>query len=451
MSKNILLLGAGFVAGPCVEYLLRRPDFSVTIASRTLSRAQTVQKQYPRASAVSVDINDTRAVEQLVSQHDLVISLIPYTYHVDVIKTAIKYKKHVVTTSYINPFMAELDQAAKDAGITVLNEIGLDPGIDHLYAIKMIDEVHRAGGKVKSFQSFCAALPAPECSNNPFGYKFSWSPHGVLLSLKNNARFLKDGKVVDIPGAELMSTAKPILTGYPGFAFVGYANRDSTPYASRYQMPEAQNIIRGSLRYPGCPELTKALMDIGLLDNQPQPHLDPKAAPLPWSAVTTHALGLDHSQVQGASLQDAIVEKASLADSPNKSAVLDGLRWLGLFSDQPCHPRDNYMDTLCAQLEEKMQYGPGERDLVLLQHRVEVSLANGENETRTSTLIGYGIPDGDSAMAKTVGVPCGIASMLILDGVLSRKGVFAPLSRDISDPIMELLSKEGISMVEATL
>ncbi|OZJ01764.1 hypothetical protein BZG36_05304 [Bifiguratus adelaidae] len=192
-------------------------------------------------------------------------------------------------------------------------------------------------------------------------------------------------------------------------------------------------------------------MDIGLLDHQPQQHLDPEADPLPWSSVTAHALGLHTSPVQAASLQDAVVAKASLAQSPAKSAILDGLTWLGLFSDKPCRPRGTYWDTMCATLEERMQYGPGERDLVLLQHRFEVKLANGACETRTSTLIEYGIPDGVSAMAKTVGVPCGIAAMLVLDGVLSRAGVFAPLSRDVCDPIMDLLSKEGISMAEATL
>ncbi|OZJ04275.1 Saccharopine dehydrogenase [NADP(+), L-glutamate-forming] [Bifiguratus adelaidae] len=452
MGKNILLLGSGFVAGPCVEYLLRRPDFDVTIASRTLSRAQALQKQYPRASATSVDINDTAAVEQLVSQFDLVISLIPYTYHAEVIKAAIKYKKHVVTTSYINPQMAELDQAAKDAGITVMNEIGLDPGIDHLYAIKTIDEVHKAGGKLTSFLSYCGGLPAPECSNNPFGYKFSWSARGVLLALRNTARFIEGGKVVEVPGPELMNSAKPIFTGYPGYAFVGYANRDSTPYAERYQIPEAHDILRGTLRYVGFPEFVKALVDIGFLNDQPQAHLDPaQTQPLPWSAVTARALSVNSSQVSAGSLQEAVISKANLSKSPAKNAILEGMRWLGLFSDKPCHPRGNYLDTLCATLEELMQYGEGERDLVFLQHRFEITHANGQQETRTSTLVEYGVPNGVTAMAKTVGVPCGIATTLVLDGKLAQKGVLAPMTRDICDPIMELLEKEGIGMVEATL
>src|SRR5271170_2226529 len=138
----------------------------------------------------------------------------------------------------------------KEAGIVVMNEIGLDPGIDHLYAIKTIDEVHAKGGKILSFVSFCGGLPAPEASNNPLGYKFSWSSRGVLLALKNNAKYYKDGKVEEVSGEDLMNTAKPYFI-YPGYSFVAYPNRDSTPYKERYNIPEATTIIRGSLRYQG--------------------------------------------------------------------------------------------------------------------------------------------------------------------------------------------------------
>jgi saccharopine dehydrogenase (NADP+, L-glutamate forming) len=171
--------------------------------------------------------------------------LIPYTLHATVIKSAIRNKKNVVTTSYVSPAMLELEEEAKKAGITVMNEIGLDPGIDHLYAIKTIEEVHKAGGKITSFLSYCGGLPAPEASDNPLGYKFSWSSRGVLLALRNAARYYKDGKVVDIAGPQLMGTAKPYFI-YPGYAFVAYPNRDSTPYKERYNIPEAQTIIRRS-------------------------------------------------------------------------------------------------------------------------------------------------------------------------------------------------------------
>jgi saccharopine dehydrogenase (NADP+, L-glutamate forming) len=213
-----------------------------------------------------------------VAKNDVVVSLIPYTFHAIVIKSAIRQKKHVVTTSYVSPAMMELNAAAKDAGITVMNEIGLDPGIDHLYAVKTIDEVHKAGGKITNFLSYCCGLPAPEDSDNPLGYKFSWSPRGVLLAAGNSAKYWKDGKVEEIPGKDLMKSAKPYFI-YPGFAFVAYPNRDSTQYKERYNIPEAQTIIRGTLRYQGWPEFVQTLVDMGLLSEE---KLDFLNQPISW-------------------------------------------------------------------------------------------------------------------------------------------------------------------------
>lgn len=237
-------------------------------------------------------MNDADALEKEIAKVELVISLIPYTHHAAVIKAAIAQKKHVVTTSYVSPAMMELDQAAKDADITVMNEIGVDPGIDHLYAIKTIHEVHKAGGKILQFLSYCGGLPAPEDSDNPLGYKFSWSSRGVLLALRNSAKYYQDGKVVDIPGPELMGTAKPYYI-YPGYAFVAYPNRDSTPYKGRYMMPEADTIIRGTLRYQGFPEFIRTLVDIGFLSDEEQAflkHVDDQPV-LSWSDATAKVVG----------------------------------------------------------------------------------------------------------------------------------------------------------------
>jgi saccharopine dehydrogenase (NADP+, L-glutamate forming) len=185
--------------------------------------------------------------------------------------------------------MLELEQEVKKAGITVMNEIGLDPGIDHLYAIKVIDEVHKAGGKINSFLSYCGGLPAPEVSDNPLGYKFSWSSRGVLLALGNSAKYYKDGKLEEIAGTQLMESAKPYPI-YPGFAFVAYPNRDSTEYKERYHIPEAQTVIRGTLRYQGFPEFIRVLVDIGFLSGDEQDFLNPSNSPLSWKAATKQIL-----------------------------------------------------------------------------------------------------------------------------------------------------------------
>ena len=226
-------------------------------------------------------------------KNDVVVSLIPYTFHAAVIQSGIREKKNVVTTSYISPAMLALEDEAKKAGITVMNEIGLDPGIDHLYAVKMIDQVHKEGGKILSFYSYCGGLPAPDASNNPLKYKFSWSPRGVLLAARNDAKFYKDGEIVAIPGAELMKSAALVSIDHLS-AFVGYPNRDSTPYKERYDIPEAKNILRGSLRYPGNPAMVQVFNDMGFLSEE---KMDPLTKPIPWSEATRHVLKASSSSI----------------------------------------------------------------------------------------------------------------------------------------------------------
>ncbi|KAI4823091.1 saccharopine reductase, partial [Aureobasidium sp. EXF-8845] len=425
-SKKVLLLGAGFVTRPTAE-ILSDHDISVTVACRTLESAKKLCEGLKNCSPISLDVTDSAALEHEVGKNSVVISLIPYTFHAAVIKAAIAQKKHVVTTSYVSPAMQELDAAAKEAGITVMNEIGLDPGIDHLYAVKTIDEVHKAGGKITSFLSYCGGLPAPECSDNPLGYKFSWSSRGVLLALRNQAKYFQDDKIVDVAGPELMATAKPYFI-YPGYAFVAYPNRDSTPYRQRYAIPEAETIIRGTLRYQGFPEFIKALVDMGFLEDAEKDFLKPhpEAPALIWKEATAQILGSSsHTEDD---LIWAISSKTNFADNEQKERIINGLKWIGLFSEEKIEPRGNPLDTLCATLEKKMAYEEGERDLVMLQHRFGITHANGMKEVRTSTLVEYGDPKGYSAMAKLVGVPCAVAVLQVLDGKITEKGVIAPMS-----------------------
>jgi len=377
---------------------------------------------------------------------DLAISLIPYTYHATVIKSAIRKKKNVVTTSYVSPAMMELDGPAKEAGITVLNEIGLDPGLDHLYAVKTIEEVHKAGGKITSFKSYCGGLPAPEASDNPLGYKFSWSSRGVLLALRNTAKFYQDGKEVTYSGPDLMASAKPYFI-YPGFAFVAYGNRDSTPYRERYNIPEAETLVRGTMRYQGFPEFIKVLLDIGFLSEDKHDFLSQS---IPWSEATAKIVGAtSHSEND---LLWAISSKTQFGDNEEKERIISGLKWVGIFGDEKIEPRGTPLDTLCATLEKKCQYEKGERDMVMLQHKFGIEWADGKTETRTSTLCDYGDPNGYSSMAKLVGVPCAVACQMVLDGRITKKGVLAPVTWDVAEPLLiELKEKHGIELVEKTI
>jgi saccharopine dehydrogenase (NADP+, L-glutamate forming) len=448
-QQSVLLLGAGFVTRPTAE-ILGNSGVKVTVACRTLERAQNLAKGIKNATAISLDVNDEAALDAEVAKVDVVISLIPYTFHAQVIKSAIRKKKNVVTTSYVSPAMMELDAAAKEAGITVMNEIGLDPGIDHLSAVLTIDEVHKAGGKVLSFLSYCGGLPAPEDSDNPLGYKFSWSSRGVLLALRNSAKFYKDGKVVEVSSEDLMATAKPYYI-YPGYAFVAYPNRDSTPYRERYNIPEAQTIIRGTLRYQGFPEFVKCLVDMGFLSEEPKDFLsDKNTEKLAWKEATAKVLGATSSKEED--LVWAISSKTKFASTDEKYRIIEGLRWIGMFSDAPITPRNNPLDTLCATLEDKMQYEEGERDFVMLQHKFEIENKDGSKETRTSTLAEYGDPKGYSAMAKLVGVPCAVAVLQVLDGTIKDKGILAPMTPEICRPLLTTLEeKYGIKLKEKTV
>ncbi|KAG7087485.1 hypothetical protein E1B28_013447 [Marasmius oreades] len=455
--KKVLLLGSGYVARPCAEFLVRNPENHVTIACRTLSSAQSLSENIPRATAISLDVCNTSALEKEVAAHDLVISLIPYTYHADVIKAAIKGHTNVVTTSYVSPAMRELDEAAKQAGIIVLNEIGLDPGIDHLYAVKTIDEVHAKGGKVTQFLSYCGGLPSPQHASNPLGYKFSWSSRGVLLALLNNASFLSSGRTVSISGTDLMKAAQPYYIS-PAYAFVAYPNRDSTPFRDWYGINgegEGQTVIRGTLRYQGFPEFIKALVDLGWLDASPKPWLQEKVT---WREAFSKLLDVTATS-SDQELITAITQKTTFPSSSERDRITSGLRWIGLFSSDPVipHPSSSptVLDTLCARLESLMAYAPGERDIVMLQHKFYITYPSGETEIRTSTLEEYGAPEGSgySAMARTVGVPCGIASQLVLDDVWGGrvKGVTRPYTKEICEPIRVKLEEEGLGMVERVL
>ncbi|KAI9891300.1 MAG: Saccharopine dehydrogenase [NADP(+), L-glutamate-forming] [Vezdaea aestivalis] len=444
-SKKVLMLGAGFVTKPTLD-LLAKDGVEVTVACRTLESAKQLSAGINGAHPISLDVSNSEALDAEVAKVDLVISLIPYTFHALVIRSAIRNKKNVVTTSYVSPAMMELDAEAKEAGITVMNEIGLDPGIDHLYALKTINEVHEQGGKILSFLSYCGGLPAPEASDNPLGYKFSWSSRGVLLALGNTAKYYKDGKIEEVSGANLMGTAKPYFI-FPGYAFVAYPNRDSSPYRERYSIPEAQTIIRGTLRYQGFPDFVRVLVDTKFLSEEQRDFLRATDKPPTWAETTKNILGATSSKEFD--LAWAISSQTQFANNDEKERILAGFRWIGLFSDEPIIPRGTPLDTLCATLEKKMQYETGERDMVMLQHKFDIEWKNGDKEQRTSTLVDYGDPKGYSAMARLVGTPCAVAVRLVLDGTISEKGVLAPMTSRINDPLIRVLKDEyGIECIE---
>ncbi|AMD20583.1 HDL161Wp [Eremothecium sinecaudum] len=445
MTQKVLVIGSGFVSSPIVEELAGEENISVTVASRSIGNARELADKF-NCNAIALDATNADALDAALADHDIVISLIPYVYHEGVVRSAIRQKKNVVTTSYISDALKALEPEIIEAGITVMNEIGLDPGIDHLYAVKTIDEVHRAGGKIKSFISYCGGLPAPDAKNNPFGYKLSWSCRGFLLSLLNSARYLKNGKIETIAAEDLMASSEPFKVTEE-LQFECYPNRDSTKFKELYQIPEAETFIRGTLKFPEFMPLAKGLLDLGMFDQKQNPIFASEAQ---WKDAFAQYVGAASSSKED--LEAAIDAKLQFKNQEERQHFIGACEWIGFFSDIPISPRGTALDVLSARLETLMQYKEGERDMICLQHVFGIEWADGSTETRKSTMVTYGEPNGYKTMATAVSYPCFIATKLVLDGTIKGPGLLAPYSPEINDPIMkELKERYGIFLEETTV
>ena len=433
--KKVLILGAGLVARPLVRYLLDQPDFRVEVASRTVSKAEKLIEGHPRGVAKELNLKSEEALKNEVAGADLVISMVPYAFHPKVAELCIAYKKNMVTTSYVSDAMKKLDGEARKAGIIILNELGLDPGIDHMEAMRVIHEIHDKGGKLLGFISFCGGLPAAEANTNPFGYKFSWSPTGVLLAGKNSAQYLQDGKEVSIPAEKLFESYS--LRTIEGLGiFEGYPNRNSLPYISLYGVPETKTMLRGTLRYLGWCETIRTLVRLNVFDQEEKD----------WTGLTFADFLRKQMGSRAKDVKKAVSDRLGI--SPGL-AILRRLEWLGLFSDEPLPlQRGSALDIMSARMTAKMAYLPGERDMICLQHEFFASYPKTGREKIVSTLIDYGIPGGDSSMARTVGLPPAIGTRLILEGKIRETGVHIPVRPEIYLPILAELKNLKIAFKE---
>jgi len=434
--KKILILGAGLVARPLVRYLLDQPDFEVEVASRTVSKAIRLINGHPKGEARELNLKNEESLKQEIAKSDLVISMVPYSFHPKVARYCIDYKKHMVTTSYVSDAMKSLDDEARRADILILNELGLDPGIDHMEAMRIVHEVEEKGGEILSFTSYCGGLPAPEANTNPFGYKFSWSPIGVLLAGKNSAQFLKDGKEVFVQPENLFATYEMIDIEGLG-EFEGYPNRNSLPYIELYGIHDTETMLRGTLRNKGWCSTMKKIGELGLLGEQEED----------WTGMTFKSfLYRLMGTPSGESLRKDL---GSFLNIEEDSEILDRLEWLGLMSDDPLPvEKGSPLDILGAKMLEKLQYEEGERDMIILQHTFIASFGEGKKEKITSSLVDFGIPHGDSSMARTVGFPAAIGTRLILEGKIDQTGVHIPIKPEIYKPILEELKTLDIAFKE---
>ena len=263
--KKILIIGAGLVARPAVQYLLDQPGFHVTVADQVKNKATEIVGDNPGGNAICLDVNDKLSLKNAIADSDVVVSLLPWVFHPVIAKFCLEHNKHLITASYVKKEMQALHEKAREKKLVFLNEMGVDPGIDHMAAMKIINEVKMAGGEVTRFCSYCGGLPAPENNNNPLGYKFSWSPDGVMLAASNDGRYLMDGKIINVSGQDLFRHYD--LVTIPGAGVLeAYVNRDALPYMDLYGINSVKNMFRGTLRNVGSCETWDYFKKLELLN-----------------------------------------------------------------------------------------------------------------------------------------------------------------------------------------
>jgi len=434
--KNVLVLGAGMISRPMITYLLDQPDIFVTMASRTVSKAEKIIHNHPQGKAFELDVNNDKEVENFIIKADIVVSLLPYNYHFKIAELCIKHKKHLITTSYVSEPMKGLDKKANDSGILLLNECGLDPGIDHMSAMRVINNVVENDGKIISFKSTTGALPAFESNNNPFGYKFSWSPRGVLLASRNPARWLEDGKEVVISGEQLFEnyTMQDVLgVG----TFENYPNRNSLPYKEIYGLKDSITVYRGTFRMPGWCETMRKIVALGWLNDKPIEDFSGKT----YADLTRYLICAKPKD-------ELISTTAKYLDLETYSTIIKRLEWLGLFSNEPLpKDKDNPLDYLNVLTLKKMSMGNNDKDMIVMHHEF-IAEYSSKKEYITSTLVDYGIPGGDTSVSRTVSLPAAIAVKMILNKKIKLTGVQIPVIPQLYNPILNELEEMGIKFSE---
>lgn len=433
--KKVLILGAGMVVKPIVTYLLSK-GFEVTVATRTKSKAEAMIDNHPNGNAVAWVVEDEAGLSDMVANHDLTVSLLPWTHHITVAKQCIAHKKNMVTTSYVKPEMKALDGEVRAAGIIILNELGLDPGIDHMSAMRIIDHVHGKGGKIEEFYSICGALPAPEAATNPFRYKFSWSPKGVVMAGNNDGKYMRHGKLVEVPTENLFK--KPFKVDFPEVGPLEiYPNRDSMPYIELYGIPETKTMLRGTFRHPGWCESIDAMKALKLItyDNH-------DFTGKTYAEMLALLIG-------AADASDIRKKAADFLGIDEKAYALDAIQWLGLF-DNIAMNREliSAFEITSDLMIQKMELGQEERDMVVMQHIFLASYPDGNQEVIKSSMLDFGTLSTDTAVARTVALPAAIGVEMILKGEITETGVHIPVLPGIYNPILDRLEDMDIRMVE---
>jgi len=440
--RNILIIGAGRSASSLIQYLLNKSDeerLHVTIGDLSLELAQRKTKNHHNATAIALDIFDTAQRQSEIQKADIVISMLPAHMHIEVAKDCIAYKKHMVTASYVSDAMQSLDAAAKENNLVFMNEIGLDPGIDHMSAMKIIDEIRDKGGKMILFESFCGGLVAPESDNNLWNYKFTWAPRNVVLAGQGGAaKFIQEGTYKYIPYHKLFRRTEFFeVEGYGKFE--GYANRDSLKYRSVYGLDDILTLYRGTIRRVGYSRAWNTFVQLGMTDDS---YIIDDSEHISYREFTNLFLPYHPS--------DSVEIKLRLQLGLEQDDVIwDKLLELDLFNPDK---KVGVKNATPAQILEKIlsdawTLEPDDKDMIVMYHKFGYELG-GLKKQIDSKMVCIGDDQTYTAMAKTVGLPVAMATLQILNGNITTPGVQLPINREVYLPILKELEEFGVVFTE---
>lgn len=439
MAKSILVLGAGRSSSALIGYLIaysKKHDLVITVGDVSLEAAQ--ERVGNLAKAIHFDIMDVNSSRSAIQSADVIISMIPASLHPQVARICLSLNKHLLTASYVSEEMKSFHEEAVGKNLLFLNECGLDPGIDHMSAMQLIDGIKEKGGELLSFESFTGGLIAPETDpENPWRYKFTWNPRNVVMAGQGTAKFLQEGQFKFIPYQQLFKRITSVSV--PGYgAFEGYANRDSLKYRESYGLKHIQTMLRGTLRNKGYCNAWNVLVQLGCTDDT-----------YPMEGLTS----MKHRDFINSflefdphlSIEEKITQQFNLKkDGPE----FQRLSWSGFFTKEPIGlAKGTPAQVLEHILNKKWKLNPDDKDFVVMWHRFVFNLEGRKKEIQAS-LVAKGDDSTNTAMAKTVGLPLAIAAKLLLENKIKTRGVVIPTTKDFYEPILEELKALGIELTE---
>ncbi|MBI2268979.1 MAG: saccharopine dehydrogenase NADP-binding domain-containing protein [Bacteroidetes bacterium] len=437
--KNILIIGAGRSASSLIRYLLEhssRETWKITVADVSLELALQKTNRHANARAIAFDVNNQIQREAEVKLADVVVSMLPASMHLLAAKDCLQFGKHLITASYVSKDIAALDADAKKKGVLFLNEMGLDPGIDHMSAMQIIDRIKTSDGELTAFRSYCGGLVAPESNDNPWGYKFTWNPRNVVLAGQGTAQYIEDGQYKYIPYNRLFTQVENIsVEGYGEFD--AYANRDSLSYRQLYGLESIPTMLRGTLRMKGYCKAWNAFVQLGLTDD---------TCKIADSNKMTYAQLVEAYLPKG---KGSIVHRlSSFLNETEGSELIKKIEWLGILENEKIKiSNSSPAEILQELLERKWKLKENDKDMIVMQHKFNYKL-NGKEKKITSSLVVKGHDQVYTAMAQTVGLPMAIAVKLLLNGELKGRGVLIPTAREIYEPVLKELEELGIKFIE---